>query len=349
MVFSIIVTIIAFGVMIIIHEAGHFFTAKRFGVTVHEFSVGMGPLLWSREKGGTQYSLRALPLGGYVKLEGEDESSDDPKAFSNIAPLKRVMILAAGAAMNVLLGFLCFVVILSATQNINTTRIYAVSENSAAERAGLEAGDEIIKLNGSRVYMRADMDLFMLDPPDEIRVAYRRGGERRECVLKPMEEGTRRILGVVLLSKKPNALEVVQYAYYNTRYVVKAVFFSLKQLFTGRAGIRDLSGPVGIVKVVDDAASEAAEVPASSGGGMRLVILTVLNLFAMISVNLGVFNLLPFPALDGGSIIFALIELVTRRKQNPDILGYINFAGLVIILGLGIFVMGSDILRIFGR
>ena len=137
MAFSVIVTVIAFGIMVILHEAGHFFVAKRMGVTVHEFSVGMGPLLFKWIKGETQYSLRLLPLGGYVKLEGEEEESDNPKAFSNISPIKRIAILVAGAFMNVLLGFLCFVIINNIVGGTYVPQINSIVPQSAAEEAGL--------------------------------------------------------------------------------------------------------------------------------------------------------------------------------------------------------------------
>lgn len=345
MVFSVIVTLIAFGIMVMLHEAGHFFVAKGFGVTVHEFSIGMGPLALSRKRGETQYSVRWLPLGGYVKLEGEGEESDDPHAFSNISPVKRIAILAAGAAMNVLLGFLCFVIILSHYGQVESTVVQSTPEGSPAMECGILPGDKILKLDNTPVKMRADIDLYMLGAGDNVDVTVERDGQKYTFALSPYDTGSRKILGIIPKTEQLNVLGVLRYSYYDTRYVVKAVFYSLKMLFTGEAGVRDLSGPVGIVKVVDEKAAEAQE----QGAAKSDFWLALLNLFAMISVNLGVFNLLPFPALDGGSIIFAFAELVSRRKLKPEIIGYINFAGLVIILGLGVVVMGSDVLHIFGR
>lgn len=343
MAFSVIITVLAFGIMVMLHEAGHFITAKKFGVTVHEFSIGMGPLLFKWGKGETQYSLRLLPLGGYVKLEGEGEESDDPKAFSNISPLKRIVILAAGAAMNVFLGFLCFVIINNVNPYAYSTTIDAVVENSAAYEAGLQAGDRIIRLDNTRVYTKSDVDLFMMDEHETIRLTYMRGDEKATVSLTPQKgEDGRVIIGFVPEIEELSFFESMEYAYYDTRYVVKAVMYSLKELFTGGAKVSDLSGPVGVVQVVDQTTEQVAD---EYGPMMLLVVL--LNLFGMISVNLGVFNLLPFPALDGGSIIFAFIELVTRKKQNPNIIGYINLIGLALILGLGIFVMFSDIGKLF--
>lgn len=344
MVFSIIVTVIAFGIMVMLHEAGHFFAARRFGVTVHEFSIGMGPLLFARKKKETQYSIRLLPLGGYVKLEGEDEESDDPRAFGNIHPLKRICVLAAGAAMNVVLGFLCFVIITAIMGAAETNVIGQVLENSPAELCGLEPGDKIVRLGNTSIGMREDIDLYMLGAGESVDVTVKRGSEKLKFNLKPMDESGRKILGIIPEVKKLGVIDTAVYSAYRTRYVVRAVFFSLGQLFTGKAGVKDLSGPVGIVKVVDDTTDDVQD----RGASPMVLFVTLLNLFGMISVNLGIFNLLPFPALDGGSIIFAFIELVTRKKQNRDILGYINLIGLALILGLGIFVMWSDIVKIIG-
>lgn len=338
---SIIVTIIAFGIMVMLHEAGHFITAKKFGVTVHEFSIGMGPLVCKWGKGETQYSIRLLPLGGYVRLEGEEEESDNPRAFSNISPLKRICILVAGAAMNVLLGFLCFVIINNVYSYVQVPVISEVVEQSAAEEAGLKIGDKITKLNNTSVATQSDVSLFMLDNPKEVKVTYIRDGEKSSVVLYPRTDETGRLLiGFKSSIKELNFWETLEFSYYDTRYVVKAVMVSLKMLFTGEAKVSDMSGPVGIVQVVDDAAESAKDY------GALAVVMQILMLFAMISVNLGVFNLLPFPALDGGSIIFAFIELVTRKKLKQEVLGYINLIGLALILGLGIFVMYSDIMKL---
>ncbi|MBR5536226.1 MAG: site-2 protease family protein [Clostridia bacterium] len=337
---SIIVTIIAFGIMVMLHELGHFAMAKKFGVTIHEFSIGMGPLIFKWGKGETQYSLRLLPLGGYVKLEGEDEESDNPRAFSNISPIKRICILVAGAAMNILLGFVCFVIINNVYPNVQVPVISEIVENSAAEEAGLTAGDEIIRLNNTPVATQSDVSLFMMGSPEVIEVTYLRDGVKEKVTLSPAMEDGRLLIGFKPSIKKLSFFETFEFAYYDTRYVVKAVLVSVKMLFTGEAKVSDMSGPVGIVQVVDDTAQVA------SAYGLLAVIMQILMLFAMISVNLGVFNLLPFPALDGGSIIFAFIELVTRKKLRQEVLGYINLIGLVLILGLGIFVMYSDIMKL---
>ncbi len=339
MTFSIIVTIIAFGIMVILHEAGHMLTAKRIGVSVQEFSVGMGPLLFKWGKGETQYSLRLLPLGGYVKLDDEEES-DNPRAYSNASPLKKIGVLVSGAAMNVLLGLLCFVIINNVSPYRNVPIVSEIMDGYPAQTAGMEVGDRIVKLDGTRVHTHEDIKLFMLDGKKEIKVTYVRDGEKKtaDVVL-----GDDLLIGFRPDIKKLNFAETLEYSYYDTKYVVKVVFASLKMLFTGEAKVSDLSGPVGIVQIVDDTVDYVEE----AEGGMAVLILNMLSLFGMISVNLGVFNLLPFPGLDGGSIIFAFSELVTRKKLKPEILGYINMAGLALLLGLGAYVMFMDILKLF--
>ncbi|MGM9551837.1 MAG: M50 family metallopeptidase [Clostridia bacterium] len=341
MAFSLIVTVLAFGIMVMLHEAGHFFMARRFGVTVHEFSIGMGPLLFKWGKGETQYSLRLLPLGGYVKLESENDESDNPKAFSNVSPVKRICVLLAGAFMNVLLGFLCFVIINNIYGYAEIPLVSEVIENSPAQQSGIMAGDCIIKLDGKNVGTQSDVRLHMLDKKETVEVTFIREGEKHKVTLKPLlGENGQMFIGFKGSVKKLTFLESFKYSYYDTRYVVKAVFYSLKMLLTGGAKISDMSGPVGIIQVVDQTTEAVGDL------GIMYIFINLLNIFAMISVNLGVFNLLPIPGLDGGSIIFNLIEVVTRKKQKPEILGYINLIGLALLLGLGVLVMISDIIKL---
>ena len=267
---AILITIIGFGIMVFLHELGHFIAAKRFGVLVHEFAIGMGPKLVSFGKGETKYSLRLLPIGGYVRLEGEGEleENDNPRSFSNLAPIKRIIILFAGAFMNILLGFLLFT---------------------------------FINLNAGIV------------PPFKTDYGYK--------------------LGVVFETKKGNFFECAEFAVYDTIYITKAVIFALGDLISGRVGINSLSGPVEIVSVVGSVASTQSD----------YTFISVLMLFAMITVNLGVFNLLPFPALDGGSIIFALYELITKRKVKSEIVGYASMIGFALLMILAVIVTVGDI------
>lgn len=239
--------------------------------------------------------------------------------------------------MNILLGFLCFVVINNTYPRVQVPVISEIIPDSAAEEAGLMVGDEIVKLNNTHVATQSDVALFMMDNAlDEVTVTYIRQGEKHKATVYPVEQ----LIGFKSSIKELSFWETVEYSFYDTRYVVKAVMVSIKMMLTGEAKVSDMSGPVGVVQVVGDAAESA------SPYGLLAVVMQLLMLFAMISVNLGVFNLLPFPGLDGGSIIFAFIELITRKKLKPEVLGVINLAGLVLLLGLGIFIMFSDITKL---
>lgn len=342
---SILITILGFGVMIFIHELGHFIAAKKFGVLVHEFSIGMGPKLLSKKGKETVYSLRLLPIGGYVKLEGEnsleeEQDKNDPRSFINLHPFKRIIILFAGAFMNILLGIL-LLTILNTNTGVTPSKVYSVPEEYVAEGSIFEAGDEILKLNNTRVHTYEDVSLYMSRyKKDTISVTLRRDGE-----IKKIEDYTLfktdygYMLGISFSREKVSVIKSVQFAVYDTGYIIKAVFYSLGDLFTGNAPMSSLSGPVEIVSVVDEVASVKNE----------YTIFNILMLFAMITINLGVFNLLPFPALDGGTIIFALYELITRKKVKNQIVGYATAIGFALLMLLALFVTAGDIMDLFKK
>lgn len=342
---SILITILGFGIMIFIHELGHFIAAKKFGVLVHEFSIGMGPKLFSKKGKETVYSLRLLPFGGYVKLEGEtaleeDHDINDPRSFINLHPFKRIIVLFAGAFMNVLLGFLLLTII-----NVNTgvtpSKVYSVSPEYVDSGSIFREGDEVLKLNNTRVHTYEDVSLYMSRyDNDTIDVTLRREGEIKryeDFSLFKTEYGY--MLGVTFERQKVSMLKSAQFAVYDTGYIIKAVFFALGDLFTGKAPVSSLSGPVEIVSVVGEVASVKNE----------YTLLNILMLFAMITINLGVFNLLPFPALDGGTIIFALYELITRKKVKNQIVGYATAIGFALLMLLALFVTAGDVVDLFSK
>ena len=332
---SILITIIGFGVMILLHELGHFLAAKRFGVTVHEFSIGMGPKIFSVKKNETTYSLRLFPIGGYVKLEGETKADDetDKASFINLHPLKRIIVLFAGAFMNLLLGILIFTVI-NANMGVSPSVIHSIPAEFKNE-SPFNPGDEIIRLNNTRTHTYDDVSLFLSRNTDKnITVTFLRNGEKeiiKDMPLFKTDYGYK--LGVTFSSKDASFFESIRYAMYDTVYITKAVVFALSDLITGRVGLNALSGPVEIISVVGEVTETKNE----------YTLFTVLMLFAMITVNLGIFNLLPFPALDGGSIIFALYELLTKRKVKEEIVGYVTAAGFVLLMLLAVFVTAGDI------
>ncbi len=334
---AILITVIGFGIMIFLHELGHFVAAKKFGVLVHEFAIGMGPKLFSFEKGETTYSLRLFPIGGFVRLEGENdlEENDNPRSFSNLSPLKRIIVLISGAFMNVVLGYIIFVII-----NLNVGITPAVVKDIPREyieiQENFQVGDEIVKLNNSRINTFDDVSLFMS----------RFNGERLSATIKrngkivklndftPFKTEGGYKLGVMFQSEKASFIKCAEDAVYDTVYICKAVVFALSDLIKGNVGMNSLSGPVEIVSTVDKVTSLES----------NYTYLNILLLFAMITVNLGVFNLLPFPALDGGSILFALYELITRKKVKSEIVGYASAIGFALLMILAIYVTAGDII-----
>ena len=337
---SILITIIGFGIMVFLHELGHFLTAKSFGVLVHEFAIGMGPKIFSFGKGETKYSLRLLPLGGYVKLEGENDTEENtnPRSFSNLPPFKRIIVLVSGALMNILLGILIFTVI-NLKVGIQPTVVGGIPEEFSSNNQIFAIGDEITELNGTNVHTMDDVSLFMSrNTSKTIDISVERNGEEftiEDFKLHETQNGYK--LGVIFNPKRAGVLESARFAFYDTINVTKAVYFAVGDLITGKEDINSLSGPVEIVGAV-------GQVTEQTQGETRLIM--ILLLFAMISVNLGIFNLLPFPALDGGSIVFALYELITRRKVKSEIVGYASVIGFVLLMVLALYVTVGDILAL---
>lgn len=337
---AILITLIGFGIMIFIHELGHFIAAKRFGVLVHEFSIGMGPKIFSFGNGETKYSLRLLPIGGFVKLEGENEleESDNPRSFSNLAPLKRIVVLFSGALMNIILGFIIFTIV-NISVGITPSVVKDIPEVYSVKQSNFQVGDEILKLNDSNINTYNDVSLFMSRyDKDTLDATIRRNGKiikLDDANLIKTEYGN--MLGVGFRTEKASFIRCMEFAFYDTTYVSKAVFYAISDLFTGRQSVNSLSGPVEIVSAVDQVASVDS----------RYTLLNILMLFGMITVNLGIFNLLPFPALDGGSIIFALYELITRKKVKNEVVGYASMIGFVLLMLLAVWVTAGDIMALF--
>lgn len=333
---AILITIIGLGIMVLVHELGHFICAKRFNVLVHEFSIGMGPKLFSFGKGETKYSLRLLPLGGYVKLEGEGaEESNNPRSFSNLTPFKRIIVLVSGALMNLILGWLIFAVV-NLNVGITPAVVREISPDYKNVQTVLEPGDEILKLNSSSIHTYDDVSLFMSRfKGGDINIKYKRDGKVFKEAFTPIKENGRYLLGITFMPQKATVLSSAKYALYDTIYTSKAVFLAVGDLITGRQGLDSLSGPVEIVSVIDTVTSSQNQ----SG----YTLLSILLLFAMITVNLGIFNLLPFPALDGGSIIFNLYELIFRKKIKQEIVGYVGFIGFALLMLLAVYVTVGDI------
>lgn len=335
MVLTTISAIVIFLVLVLIHEFGHFIVSKLCGVKVHEFAVGMGPAVWKKQRGETLYSLRIVPIGGYCKLEGEDEASDDPRAFGSKTPLQRIAILAAGAVMNILLGFALMLVILFMPKSevIAVPVIDTVLEDYPAAEAGLQPGDRILEVDGKKISTQLDLSFEMSRyRGGEIELVYERDGERRRTALTPKEENGMYYVGYTPQTRELTFTSRITTAYHYTCFYGKMIVVSLFDLVTGKIGTENMSGPVGIVNEIGSAAQSGLD--------------TLLNLAALITINLGIFNLLPLPALDGGRILFVLAELITRRKIPPEKEGLVHFIGFALLLLLMVFATYNDIVRL---
>ena len=334
-----IVVVLVFGFIIFFHELGHFIAAKKAGVKVNEFALGMGPVLFKKQRGETTYALRLFPIGGFVSMEGEDSESGDNRAFCNKSPLKRFVIIAAGAFMNLLLGYLIMLSLVMMSNGIATTEVHSFSEGATSSQY-LQAGDKIVGINGKRVRTSNDISFQLMREDDGIvDIDVIRDGQKvkLEGVTFQMEEiqdGIKAIkLDFIVKGVRKNALNVPVYAFDWTVSIVKQVWMSFVDLIGGRYSLNQLSGPVGVATAIGEA----------SGKGLDYMLILV----AIITVNLGIFNLLPIPALDGGRLVFLLIEAVRGKPVNPDIEGFINVAGLCALMGLMVLVTFNDILKFF--
>ena len=352
---SVIFAILLFSVLIFVHELGHFTAAKLSGVQVNEFSMFMGPALWKKQVGETLYAIRCIPIGGYCAMEGEDGGSDNPRSFDKAAWWKRLIILAAGAAMNFLIGVLLMVVVCLPVRQTVVPVIAGFEDYATVDgENGLQAGDRIVEVDGERLYTYSDFSLILsLNPGDVHDITVRRNGETvvlKDFLLEKhevkLENGSTALrYGMNFTLSTPNFLEKLGMAWNQSLDTVRLVRLSLQMLFGGKVGIQDMSGPVGIV-------SEMSKVAAASDSKVT-ALLNMLYFGGFIAINLAVMNLLPIPALDGGRIVCLLItvavEAVTRKKINPKYEGYLHGAGMILLLALMAIIMFKDVIFLFKR
>lgn len=342
---NIIIALLIFSLIILFHELGHFLLAKKNNIRVNEFSLGLGPTIIGFTKGETKYSLKLLPFGGACMMEGEDGESSDDRAFGQKSVLARISVVAAGPIFNFIMAFF-FALILIGCIGYDKPVLSDVMEGYPAEEAGLQGGDEIISMNGYKTHFYREVSLYpFFHPGESIQVVYERDGTQYEAELTPKydEETDRSYLGFRSTAErvKGSVLETVKYSFYELKYWISTTVQSLKMLVTGNVSFNDLAGPVGIVKTIGDTYDE------SKSEGFLMVFLNMLNISILLSVNLGVMNLLPIPALDGGRLVFLIIEGIRKKRMDPDKEGMVHFVGLMLLMALMVIVMFNDIRKLF--
>ncbi len=339
-VINIVVTVLVFGLLILSHEAGHFFTAIWAGIKVHEFSIGMGPALYKKQFEKCLFCIRALPIGGFVQMEGEDGDSTDEQAFNNKPRWKRFLVLVMGAAMNILMGFLLICCINASITAYPTTTVAQFNEDAISSTYGLCEGDEIHSIDGYRIFSFMDISYALSKDTkaEEFDLVVKRNGEkvRLENVQFPkvtsgdftFSDTDFKVFGV-----ERNPWTVIKYSAGYTLSVSRSIYAFIGSIFTMEADYSQVSGPVGTAEVIGESATM----------GLSSLLLVV----ALISINLGVMNLLPFPALDGGRILLLGIEAIRRKPLNPKVEQALNGAGLLLLLGLMVVVTFKDVINLF--
>lgn len=328
---NIILALLVFGIVVAIHEFGHFFVAKLNGITVHEFSIGMGPLIFQKEKNETKYSLRLIPMGGYVSMEGEDSESDDPNAFCKKTPLQRISVVFAGPFMNFVLTIVVFIGLFSVS-GIPVNKIASMVDNSPAIKSQLEVGDEILYVNDIKISSWGDITKSINSTKGDIVLKVKRDDKITTINISPDENTARRTIGIYPKYEK-SFFKAIPYAFMQMVNMTMQMIDFISKLFTGKVDFNYVSGPVGIVR----------EMGKSASFGFA----TVFSYIAFISLNLGVMNLLPIPALDGFRILTAFSELITGKKLNKTMEYAVNFAGMVFLISIMLLVTYKDVLNIF--
>lgn len=340
----ILFAVLFFGLIILSHELGHFFFAKLFNVKVNKFAIGMGPPILKKKRGETEYSLRIFPIGGYVIMEGEDEESFDERSFDNAKVWKRMIIIAAGAVVNLVLALFIVMFMLSQESLIGTPQINRFFENSTTQQSGLEKDDVIKMINGRNVYSEYDLSfLLSRDKDGLVDFVVERDGQKIAVnnVRFEMREnsggGESMVLDFIIVGVEPTFLSVIKYSALEAISFARIVWISLFDLVTGQYGFKDLSGPIGTVSYIAQVTQQTVQ---------TTDLTPILTMLTLVSVNIGVFNLLPIPALDGGKLFFLFIELIRRKKINPKYESLIHAAGFMLLIGMMAAVSLSDIIKL---
>ena len=369
---SIFIAVIIFGLVVLVHELGHFAAARRCGIWVEEFAIGMGPKLFGWQKGETLYTIRALPLGGFCRMHGDDaapaEGGDDTqesiagKALNSKPIYQRMMVMFAGSFMNFVLAFILFTIVVGFT-GFRTTTIMHVAQDSPAQAAGIVPGDRITHINGSRRFLWEDV-LFEVSTGygRPVEIGFMRDGRRLDTTIAPVWTGDRYLLGIGpgirtgMFTEPPEGFyrtgitEAATVGFMRIGFFIRTTVLGLIRLVTAGLGMDQLAGPIGIVNIIGGQYQEAVDTAAAVGASTAVVVLSVVitmtNFAAIISANLGVVNLLPLPALDGGRIVFLTLEAIRRKPVSPEREGMVHLAGFVLLMILAVFIAYQDILNL---
>lgn len=354
---SIIITLLIFTVIVVIHEAGHFWVAKKSNVLVEEFAIGMGPKLIGKKFGETLYTIRILPIGGFCRMADEKPENTDRIGFNDATVIKRILICVAGPIMNFVLA-LIIMIFINMCVGTSTLEIVDIMEGSGAEAAQIQPGDTIVEYDGHSIHTRDELEFYKSENPgNAVDIVVKRNGEKIKTTITPTYNSDYGIyqLGIIFDYKAPvfnisgadfsgydkaSAFQYVSSGYWDCVSLVKLTVLSFGKMFTAQIGVEDLSGPIGVTSIVGDVYTE------SSAVGFSVMILSMLNLMALLSANLGVINLMPFPAIDGGKIVIYIIELISGYRLPKEKEAYIHFLGFAILMGLGIYIAYNDIVKL---
>ena len=330
-----LVAVLLFLILIIIHEFGHFIAAKLLGVRVNEFAVGFGPKLFSKKFGETKYAVNLIPLGGYCAMEGEDEVSSDDRAFCNKPAWRRFLIVIMGATFNLILGLVIVAIILAPSKMFASTTVAAFKENAVSCESGLRVDDEIVEVDGRKIFTTYDLSYAFTNVKNgEIDILVKRNGEK--VLLKDVSFKTEKYEDISYLTvdfsvygEEKTFVSYIKYTFKTSVSYCAVIWRSLIDLISGKYGISAVSGPVGTAAVIGNAAKQSLE--------------NILPIMALITINLGIFNLLPIPALDGGRLVFIIYEMIFRRKVPAKAEGLVHGIGFAILLVFMLFITFKDI------
>lgn len=341
---SIFWAIVVFSLIILFHEFGHFLLAKLNGVTVVEFSLGMGPRILSKTWRGTRYSWKALPFGGSCMMLGEDEEAGEEGSFGSKSVWARISVIAAGPLFNFLLALILGIVIVAAT-GYNPAYIVDVTEGSPAQEAGLLPGDVVTKMNAKRINTGREISMYVnLHQGEDIDLTYERDGQKHTVHISPQpDESGRYLMGVSVnpyYVRTANPLQVIKYGACEVGYYIDVTIASLRMLVRGQAGIKDMAGPVGVVDMIGDTYTESAKI------SVLAIVVNMISIAILLSANLGIMNLLPIPALDGGRLVFLILEAIRGKRIDPEKEAMVHFVGLMALMVLMVVVLYNDVMRL---